>query len=86
MFRSIGNPLYLPWCLEGLAAVAAVEGRFAHAARLCGKRDALRARPGIGLPPADPPAYARLLESVRAALGQEAFDREQAAGRELPPE
>ena len=21
LFRAIGNPLYLPWCLEGLAAV-----------------------------------------------------------------
>jgi hypothetical protein len=41
---AIGNPLYVPWCLEGLAGVAAARGEWPRAARLCGARDTLRKR------------------------------------------
>jgi hypothetical protein len=82
---ALGNLLYLPWCLEGLAGVAAARGR-AAAARLCGAREALLERLGPGLLPADPAGHARTVELVRAALGDAAFAAAHEAGRALPPE
>ena len=84
LHRSIDNPTLLPWCLEGLAGVAAARGRWEHAARLCGAREALRARLRLDLPPAHPDGYAATLAVVRAALGEAGFAVAQAAGRTLP--
>jgi hypothetical protein len=83
LHEELGNPLYLPWCLEGLAGVAATEGRAADAARLCSAREALLERLSPGLPPADPAGYALTLETVRAALGEDAFAAAHEAGRAL---
>jgi tetratricopeptide (TPR) repeat protein len=83
LFRSIGNLLYLPWCLEGLAGVAAARGEWARAARLGGARDSLCARLGFPLPPAHPAGYAATLAAARAALGDEAFAAAREAGRAL---
>ena len=68
--QGIGNRLYLPWCLEGLAGVAAVRDAWEIAARLCGTRDAVQADLGLGLPPADPATWPRTLSRVRGALGE----------------
>ena len=54
LFRATGNMVYLPWCLEGLAALAAADGDFTQAALIAGARDALRAQTGIALPPVYP--------------------------------
>ena len=86
LFRAVGNPLYLPWCLEGLAGVAAARGRMEQAACLCGTGDALRARLGAGLPPADPTGHARTLATARTALGDVAFAAAYERGQALPPE
>jgi predicted ATPase/DNA-binding XRE family transcriptional regulator len=86
LFQSIGNPLYLPWCLEGLAGVAAARGHWERAGRLCGARDALCAALGSGLPPAHPTAYARVLADSRAALGDGAFAAAHEAGQAPSPE
>lgn len=43
LMQEIGNRLYLPWCLEGLAGVAAFHGEWALAARLIGSGDAIQA-------------------------------------------
>jgi hypothetical protein len=83
---AIGNPLYVPWCLEGLAAVLAAEGRAADAARLCGAGDALIVRVGGGLPPVDPAGHAATLATVLAGLGDTAFSAAHEVGRALSPE
>ncbi len=86
IFQAIGNLLYLPWCLEGLAGVAAAQRAWELAARLCGARDALHATLGLGMPPADPSAYAGTLANSRAALGDDGFAAQHEAGRALSPE
>lgn len=86
LFQAIGNPLYVPWCLEGLAGVAAARGAWEMAARLCGARDALHARLGLGVPPANPAAHASTVASSRAALGDDAFITAREAGGVLSPE
>src|SRR5689334_21006234 len=53
-FADTGNLMYLPWCLEGLAGVAAARGDHQRAAELDGARDALRAQMGVLHPPLHP--------------------------------
>ena len=84
LFQAIGNPLFLPWLLEGLAGVAERQGRLERAALLCGARDAWHATRGSSLPPAHPSGYAQTLATVRAALGEETFTHALARGGELP--
>lgn len=83
LFQAIGNPLFLSWCLEGLAGVTAAQGRGGRAAQLCGARDALLAARGSSLPPAYPASHARTLEKVRLLLGDDALALELAAGQAL---
>ena len=65
--------VYLPWCLEGLAGVAAAGNRFGRAAEIAGARDALRAQTGVLLPPAHPAGYEPMLVLVRDRLGADGF-------------
>ncbi len=74
LFADTGNPMYVPWCLEGLAGVAAARDDPEHAAELDGARDALRAQIGVLLPPIHPAGYARTLAAARAGLTRAAFD------------
>ena len=37
LFASTGNMVYLTWCLEGLAGVAAADLRFGRAAEIAGR-------------------------------------------------
>ncbi len=83
---SIRNPLYLPWCLEGLAGVAVAQGEWARAARLSGAREALSARLGFPLPPAHATGYAATLAAVRAALDDATFAAAREAGLALTPD
>jgi predicted ATPase/transcriptional regulator with XRE-family HTH domain len=73
-FADTGNLMFVPWCLEGLAGVAAARGDNQRAAELDGARDALRAQIGVLHPPLHPAAYARTLATVRAGLTPAAFD------------
>ncbi|MDP8908053.1 MAG: tetratricopeptide repeat protein, partial [Chloroflexota bacterium] len=84
LFQAIGNPLWLPWCLEGLAGLAAVQGVWEQVVRLCGARDALRTELGSGLPAADPAGYARTLARSREAVGDDAFAFAYEIGRARP--
>ena len=74
LFQATGNMVYLPWCLEGLAGLAAARGDYEHAAELDGARDALRNQIGVFLPPVHPAGYSQTLETARAGLTQPAFD------------
>jgi hypothetical protein len=60
--------VYLAWCLEGLAGVAAAEGDLGRAAEIAGGREALRAQTGVLLPPVYPAAWERMLATVRDGL------------------
>jgi hypothetical protein len=77
--------VYLPWCLEGLAALAAADGGFARAALIAGARDALRAQTGIALPPVYPVGYEGMLVTVRDHLGQAEFSAARARLAGQPP-
>ena len=87
LFAMTGNMVYLPWCLEGLAGVAAAGHRFGRAAEIAGARDALRAQTGVLLPPLHPAGYEPMLAFVRDRLGADGFTAAHArlAGRP-PPE
>jgi predicted ATPase/transcriptional regulator with XRE-family HTH domain len=86
LFQATGNMVYLPWCLEGLAGLAAARGDYERAAELDGARDALRNQIGVFLPPVHPAGYSQTLEAARANLTQAAFDaaRTRAAGQTPP--
>jgi hypothetical protein len=73
-FADTGNLMFVPWCLEGLAGVAAARGDHERAAELDGAREVLRAQIGELHPPLHPAAYARTLATVRAGLTPAAFD------------
>ena len=87
LFTSTGNVVYLTWCLEGLAGVAAAGGQFGRAAEIAGARDALRAQTGVLLPPVHPAGYEPMLALVQDKLGADGFAAAHArlAGRP-PPE
>ena len=67
-------------CLEGLAVVAGLEGRFERAARLLGA--AARLRESIGAPahPVDRADHERTVAASLAGLGQSAYDAAWRAG------
>jgi hypothetical protein len=67
--------VYLAWCLEGLAGVAAAEGDLGRAAEIAGGREALRAQTGVLLPPVYPAAWERMLAAARDGLGEAGFDK-----------
>lgn len=86
IYRAIGNLLFAPWCLEGMAAVAAARGEWDRAARFCGARDALRTRLASPIPPCHPEGYARTLASIREAIGEAGFASAHAEGARLSGE
>lgn len=63
---AIGNPIYLPWCLEGQAGIAVADGRIDLAASLCAEREELLDRLSSQLPPCNPPVFAETLKAVRS--------------------
>jgi predicted ATPase/transcriptional regulator with XRE-family HTH domain len=73
LFQATGNLVYLAWCLEGLAEVAAAEGDLVRAAETAGGREALRSQTGVRLPPVYRAAWERMLATVRDGLGEERF-------------
>jgi ABC-type phosphate/phosphonate transport system substrate-binding protein len=91
LFQATGNMVYLSWCLEGLAGLAAARGDYERAAELDGARDALRNQIGVFIPPVYPAGYSQTLEAARAGLTQAAFDvlypamdSEQSSARQSP--
>jgi predicted ATPase/DNA-binding XRE family transcriptional regulator len=86
VLAEIGNDLYLPWCLEGLAAVAVEYGKHATAAQLDGAREAIQERTGTSIPPLHPSRHAETLEATRAALGHDRLEAKRNAGTARSPD
>ena len=86
LFQATGNLVYLPWCLEGLASLAAAHGEYERAAELDGARDALRTQIGVFLPPVYPAGYQQALAAARGHLTPAVFDaaRTRAASKTPP--
>jgi predicted ATPase/transcriptional regulator with XRE-family HTH domain len=85
-FQEIGNLMFLPWCLEGLAEVAAARGHYTRAAELDAGRETVRAQVGALLPPVHPAAYTRTLAAVRDGLTREALDAARASASHWSPQ
>ncbi len=83
VLAEIGNDLYLPWCLEGLAAAAVESGEHATAAELDGAREAIQAPTRMYIPPFHPSAHAKTLEAVCARLGEDRLEAARNAGMQL---
>jgi predicted ATPase/transcriptional regulator with XRE-family HTH domain len=77
---AVRDRLQMARSLEGLAGVASDESQATHAARLFGAAAQLRAAIGAAVLAVDQVAYDRDLCAVRAALGEERFAAEWAAG------
>jgi tetratricopeptide (TPR) repeat protein len=73
-------------CLEGLARVAAMQGRPERAARLLGASAARREEQGITLSPIVRADHDHAENAARAALGEDAFTTAWAVGHAMPLE
>ncbi len=87
LFQATGNMVYLPWCLEGLASLAAAQGDYERTAEIDGARDALRAQIGVFLPPVYPAGYDQALAAARGHLTPAAFGAARAGtASKAPPQ
>lgn len=82
---SIGNEIYLPWCLEGIAAIAVASGDHAMAANLEGGRDAIAQRTGTSIHALHRSAHETTIQTARSASGENRFEATRRAGRARPP-
>jgi tetratricopeptide (TPR) repeat protein len=73
LYHRLGNATYTAWCLEGIAAVACVEGRYQHATRLCAAAAALRVAAQTPLPPAEQEDFDQVVMTARAELDEGTF-------------
>lgn len=80
MFLDIGNPLFLPWPLEGLAALAAEQGEWEQVAMLSGARDQIFAQLDVALPPVNELVYTEAVAASQEALGGVEFQAAHRAG------
>lgn len=86
LFREFHSPTFSAWCLEGLVATLCAESRLAVATRFCAAAASWRISAATPLPPAEREAFASVLATAKAALGQSAFRAEWAAGAALTQE
>jgi predicted ATPase/class 3 adenylate cyclase/uncharacterized protein HemY len=81
--RELGDKMGIASCLEGLAEVAMGQGDPGRAARLFGAAEAVRLAIGAPLPLIQRVPYEQAVASVRAQLGQEAFEAAWAEGQTM---
>lgn len=86
LLRQRGNRRYVAYALEIRARVAQRQDDFERAARLCGAALALRTAINTPLGAQEENEFASLQDTIRAAIGDEAFNRLLAAGKTLQPE
>jgi tetratricopeptide (TPR) repeat protein len=75
LFREVGDLWEIARYLPVLAGAAFAQGQSERAARLFGTAAKLRDHLGTHLPPAVQPGHDRTVAAVRAALGNDAFER-----------
>jgi non-specific serine/threonine protein kinase len=73
-------------CIQGVAAVAGLNGDESEAARLLGAAEALLESIGAHPSPAEIAIADRFAPPAKESLGEDQFAAEWAAGRALPPE
>ncbi|MFY9808323.1 MAG: LuxR C-terminal-related transcriptional regulator [Pseudonocardiaceae bacterium] len=78
-----GFTIDIPECLDVLAAIAAMQGRFEHAARLLGAAAAGRQRLGIVRFPAEPQFWTSVEAATTEALGPDGYHAAFTAGAAL---
>jgi predicted ATPase/transcriptional regulator with XRE-family HTH domain len=83
LFRTLGNPTYTAWSLEGVVALAYAEQRYERAVKLCAAATVLRAGAHTPLPPAEQEEVDRIVMTARAELGERAFAENWEAGASL---
>jgi predicted ATPase/DNA-binding XRE family transcriptional regulator len=86
LYRTLSNPTYTAWCLEGMAALDCAEHHYERAARLCAAAAALRLKEQTPLPPAEQEPFDQTVKAARAALDEATFSEAWAAGSALTQE
>jgi predicted ATPase/transcriptional regulator with XRE-family HTH domain len=86
VLTAIGNPLFVAWCLEGMAGVAVARGHDGDAARLRAMREQTLVALAAVLPPAHAVGYRQTLDTIAARAGRHALTTAQEAVRGLPLE
>ena len=84
MWQHVGRAYETAACLEGLARVAAMQGRPERAAWLLGVSSALRDEMGTPLTPIASADHDHASEAALEALGEQAFETAWTAGNETP--
>jgi predicted ATPase/class 3 adenylate cyclase len=84
--RELGNWAYAAYCLESFAGLAGARRQEARAARLWGAAEALRTNIGAPLPLDSRLTYERSVATVRAQLGEAAWEAAFAEGRAMSAE
>jgi predicted ATPase/serine/threonine protein kinase/DNA-binding CsgD family transcriptional regulator/Tfp pilus assembly protein PilF len=83
--RELGNELFVAWYLLGLARVAMAQHQLKSAARLFAGAD-VRYNLNKQMGPKERDDHERMIRSVRARLGEQAFIAAWAEGRKMTPE
>jgi len=83
VWRFVGRAYETVACLEGLARVAAMQGRPERAARLLGASAALRDEMGTPLSPIVRADHDHASNTVHEALGEDAFEAAWAVGQAM---
>jgi hypothetical protein len=84
--REFGDKLGIIWCLQGLAAVTAAQGKAVQAARMIGAVDATLAAIGHSMPPRMSAMVERTIATARAAIDESTYTTAWAEGRAMPLE
>jgi tetratricopeptide (TPR) repeat protein len=82
--ETIGDRFTVPFTFSGLASIATERGAYERAATFVGAAEALMEAQHMAWPPDERPHYERLLTTLPAAMGADAFEQARASGRSLP--
>jgi hypothetical protein len=80
LYRTLSNPTYTAWCLEGMAALDCAGHHYERATQLCAAAAALRLQEQTPLPPAEQGPFDQTVMAARAALDEATFSEAWAAG------
>lgn len=83
LYRAFDDRRGIAQALEGFASVAFTAGRFRETARVLAAAEAVRAGAGAPLPFSERQQHERMLDSAKASMSPEDFEREWNSGRRL---